>query len=1293
MVTTARVSTEETCTNIVDICLTDLLCEQALSDPGRVAVVFGEARLTYGELADASAGIGAHLRDLGVGGDSCVGLFVEPSVDLMVGVWGILFAGGAYLPLAPEYPEDRLRYMVEHSRARVILCGEGLKQRVTELALPGTVVISVAEAAKRGRSSLAREDLARPDPSHLAYVIYTSGSTGRPKGVMIEHRSIVNQMRWLEAAYGLGPSTVVLQKTPMSFDAAQWEILANSCGAQVVVGSPGVHRDPERMLQIVAEHRVTALQCVPTLLQALLDTGRLARASSLTQIFSGGEALSKSLARRCLRTLPSCQLVNLYGPTECTINASACTVDGARLDADSASVPIGMPVHGTAFHILTSSGRPAAAGEVGELYISGVQVARGYLHDPELTAERFLASPFASDDRRPRLYKTGDLAHWNADGSAQFVCRTDNQIKLRGHRIELDEIRLAIADHDWIRNAAVIVKDDPATGFQNLIAFIELDSEEAALMDQGNHGSHHQSKASRLQLKAQLSGEGCLSAAEMAGLEVIDLPGSTPTPEQRRRVYARKTYRFFEGGEVGRTDILRLLERRVPDGRARSLKSLHLTELGEILRYFGQYHSPERLLPKYGYASPGALYATQMYLEVAHVAGLAAGYYYYHPVHHQLVRTLEGPETDLPRLRIHFVGKTAAIKPVYQTNVQEVLAIEAGHMAGLFDQVLPGYGMAIEAAGASAAAGPPHQWAGGDLHLAAFDVLPHGPSAVPDELEVYVQAHPGRVADLPAGQYAYEAGELVPLSEERILRKHVIAINQRVYDRASFGITLVATGSESWMSYVALGRRLQALMMNEENLGFMSSGYSSRTGRPLPAARRLNAILTRSGRDTGPSYFFLGGRVSDEQRRSEGMKEDSVHMQGPAEMLKEELATLLPPYMVPNRVVVLDKLPLTPNGKVDTAALSASAEAGAEFANRRVVAPRTAVESGISALWRAVTRHDTVSVQDNFFEIGGNSLMAVALVNKINRTFGSSLPLQVLFEHPTVEQLAALVADSERSRDCSRLVRLRGGSRRPIICWPGLGGYPMNLRLLAERAEFERPVYGMQAHGINPGERPYRTIKEMAAGDVKAIRCLQPEGPYSLWGYSFGARVAFETAHQLEQAGEQVDHLFLIAPGSPKVRARDKLAYRSDATYLTILFSVFAGSITDPALDECLSVARDEESLAAFVARRYPNLDVELVRRIVEIVRLTYGFKYEFRELNERQIKAPITIFKARGDDYSFIEGSRAYFAAAPTVIQLDADHYGLLKETGVGELVKKIRYRLLMDRVPELETASGRAS
>jgi thioesterase domain-containing protein/acyl carrier protein len=398
--------------------------------------------------------------------------------------------------------------------------------------------------------------------------------------------------------------------------------------------------------------------------------------------------------------------------------------------------------------------------------------------------------------------------------------------------------------------------------------------------------------------------------------------------------------------------------------------------------------------------------------------------------------------------------------------------------------------------------------------------------------------------------------------------------------------------------------------------------------------------------------------------------------------------------MVPGRVVVLDRLPLTPNGKVDAAALKASAAVDAEVANRSVVEPRNETEAGIAALWRAVTRRHAVSVEDDFFESGGNSLMAVSLVNKINRTFDSSLPAQVLFEHPTVEELAALV-DSRQPRDCSRLVRLGGaGEQRPIICWPGLGGYPMNLRALAARVGLGRPVFGVQAHGINPGETPHPTIEEMAIADARAIRCLQPAGPYTLWGYSFGARVAFETAHQLERAGEEVDHLFLIAPGSPKVRARDQLALRTDAArrrevYLTILFSVFTGSIADPALQECLASASDEDGFVAWATRHLPEIDAGLAARIVEIVRCTYSFKYEFNELARRRIDAPITIFKARGDDYSFIEASSGYSSAAPLTFELGADHYELLRAPGVDELARRIRYRTILGGRTPREAAS----
>jgi thioesterase domain-containing protein len=251
-----------------------------------------------------------------------------------------------------------------------------------------------------------------------------------------------------------------------------------------------------------------------------------------------------------------------------------------------------------------------------------------------------------------------------------------------------------------------------------------------------------------------------------------------------------------------------------------------------------------------------------------------------------------------------------------------------------------------------------------------------------------------------------------------------------------------------------------------------------------------------------------------------------------------------------------------------------------------------------------------------------------------------------------------------------------------VFCWPGLGGYPMNLRLLAHEADLGRPFYGVQAHGINPGEAPCSTVREMAAADVAEIRRRQPEGPYTLWGYSFGARVAFETAWQLEQLGERVENLLLICPGNPKVRTADADRFGREASYanpayVTILFSVFTGSISGPELDECLATVRDESAFVSFVCRLLPALDEELVRRITRIVGETYEFEYSFRELAERRLNTPVTIFKATGDDYSFLEGSTGYSAAPATVVDLDGDHYGVLKEHGVAELVSAVRARL----------------
>ncbi len=1255
--------------------LRSLLDYQARLRPDDIAITAAGGDLTFRELKAEADRLGSHLLALGAEPDTCVGLYTEPSADLVTGVWGILTAGAAYLPLSPDYPEARLRYMVENASARVVVTQPHLRDRLSRLVPEGTTVVTAVDAPP------ADAPLPLPDvhSDHLAYVIYTSGSTGKPKGVMIEQRSIASQLRWLDNCGHLGPNVSILQKTPMSFDAAQWEILACAVGTRVVMGTPGLFRDPQGIITMICEHRVTALQGVPTLLQALVDSEELGACSSLTRVFSGGEALTRAFARDLFRALPGVSLVNLYGPTETTINATSLWVDPEALgEASPAISPVGVPADNVTCYILDEDHQPVDIGESGELFIGGVQVARGYIGLPEVTKERFLPSPFNPTER---LYRTGDLAQWNPDGTIQFMGRTDNQVKLRGYRVELEEVASRIEEHTWVRRAAAVVTDAPRTGGKTLVATVELNERTAAVMDQGrSDAAHHQSKASKLQVKAQLSNPGLREAQQLAGRQSIELPDREGTEEQRQAAFARKTYRFYDGDGMTADGILALLAPRPVEAAApREVTDLTLDELGALLRWLGPFRSEQRLLPKYAYASPGALYATQLYLEIDGLAGLS-GVYYHHPVDHTLVRVGDLPETGrAPGLKLHFLGKQQAIEPVYKNNIVEVLEFEAGHMLGVLEEVLPRHGLTINPLCFDPAAKSRLDVADDDHYLGTFTVTAHDGRPRPNDVELFVQAHGDQVAGLPAGLYRHRDGELQFLSEQMVERRHVIAINQGVYDHASIGISAVSRATDQWRHYIVLGTLLHRLQRTP-GVGFMSSGYSSKTGNPLPASRRLDDLLAAADIPAAPaSYFFVGGLITPEQAAHQGMNEDAVHTKGPAEMIRDDLAQFLPDYMIPARVVVVNELPLTANGKIDTKAAAQLPQVTAARTAAVYVAPATPTEQWLASEWGRLLKYDSVSTQDEFFASGGNSLHAVSLVNRINSEFGTQLPLQVIFETPKLEDLAERIDGGTPVRS-SRLVPLNsGGSGTPVFAWPGLGGYPMNLRLLAQGVGLDRPVTGIQAHGINPGEAPYPTIREMAMADVAEIRRAQPSGPYTLWGYSFGARVAFETAWQLEQFGEKVDNLLLICPGNPRVREQDGQRWGRDASfanpaYTTILFSVFAGTAHGPAVQACLREVTDEDSFVAFVHQRMPALDEATIRRITRIVAETYEFEYTFSELRERHIDAPVTIFKARGDDYSFLENSSGYSARLPRVIDLDGDHYSVLKKRGVEELIAGIR-------------------
>jgi amino acid adenylation domain-containing protein/non-ribosomal peptide synthase protein (TIGR01720 family) len=438
------------------------IADQARRTPHAVALVVGERSWTYGQL-DSQANRLAHaLREQGVGPDAVVGLCAERSFEQVLGILAILKAGGAWLPLDPELPDERLAGMLADSAAHAVVA-QNAAHSTRLLALTGCPVLDLATLALDGYSAEAPRVPVLGE--HLAYVIFTSGSTGRPKGVGNRHSALANRLHWMQTAYGLGSTDAVLQKTPFGFDVSVWEYLwPLAQGARLVMAPPGAHRDPEALAELIESQAISVIHFVPSMLQAFLADGRVAaRSGSLRLLVCSGEALPAALARRCLASLPGACLVNLYGPTEAAIDVTHWT---CRAD-DRPHVPIGQPIDGLSTYVLDAALQPVPNGVPGELYLGGVGLARGYCNRAGLTAERFVADPFEAGQR---LYRTGDRVRRAADGTLDYLGRLDHQVKLRGQRIELGEIEAALLASGWLHEAAVMVCDSP--GGQALVAYV-----------------------------------------------------------------------------------------------------------------------------------------------------------------------------------------------------------------------------------------------------------------------------------------------------------------------------------------------------------------------------------------------------------------------------------------------------------------------------------------------------------------------------------------------------------------------------------------------------------------------------------------------------------------------------------------------------------------------------------------------------------------------------------------------------------------------------------------------------
>ena len=446
------------------------LLNQQTSD--NTALVWQDGSLTFAQLHAQANRLAHYLRDKGVGPDVCVAIAAERSPQLLIGLLAIIKAGGAYVPLDPDYPAERLAYMLKDSGVQLLLTQTAVLEKLP--SADGVCVIAM--------DSLHLESWPTQAPGlhlhgdNLAYVIYTSGSTGQPKGVGNTHGALAERLQWMQATYQLNETDVLMQKAPISFDVSVWECFwPLITGCRLVLAGPGEHRDPHRIAQLVQEHGVTTLHFVPPLLQLFIDEPLVPECTSLRRLFSGGEALPAELRNRVLAQLPAVQLHNRYGPTETAINVTHwhCTAE------DGERSPIGRPLGNVICRVLDDHLNLLPAGVPGELCIGGIGLARGYLGRAGLTAERFIADPLG--EAGARLYRTGDRVRWNADGVLEYLGRLDQQVKLRGFRVEPEEIEARLLALDGIAQAVVLVRNATLIGYYTASRALDEQDVKAAL--------------------------------------------------------------------------------------------------------------------------------------------------------------------------------------------------------------------------------------------------------------------------------------------------------------------------------------------------------------------------------------------------------------------------------------------------------------------------------------------------------------------------------------------------------------------------------------------------------------------------------------------------------------------------------------------------------------------------------------------------------------------------------------------------------------------------------------------
>ena len=968
--------------------------------PEKVAVVHEGATLTYRELEDRVRRVAGALSARGVRPGTLVGVAAPRSFELVIAILGVLEAGAAHVPLDPEQPDARLRkmaahvpFVLAHDRGCTIEFGAGRE------VLPVAIAMAAEPTAR---------DTARAVNGGAAYVMFTSGSTGEPKGVVVEHRGLLNRLAWMHDDLALSSEDVFVHKTPYGFDVSVWELLSPFVlGARLVMARPGGHRDADYLADLFSRERVTTAHFVPSMLRAVVDAKADALgASHLRRIVCSGEALSPALLRAVATRWPALDVHNLYGPTEATIDVTTWSfVRGADI-SDLHDVPIGRPVANTRVRVLDERRRPVPIGVVGELALEGVQLARGYLGDEAQTHERFVADP---DDPRGRLYLTGDLVRWRGDGQLLYEGRRDEQVKIRGVRVELGEVEAALETHPEIR-ASVVIATAAST---ELAAYVvpRRDGDDDRAVAHVNRWA------------------GVFDATYRAPSDDPELHLGGWTRSSDGAPIAAHVMQTWIDETVAR--ILRTAPRSVLElGCGTGLLAFRIAP--QVERYVGIDIAVAAVDHVKGHAKARGLTNLEVHVGPADAAAdealgafdavVLSSVVQYFPsarylegvLAHAIARTRDGGSVFVGDVRnLALLGAFAAEVELHRAPDDALLTRVAASARG---RVREEEELVLDPAFFAALA---RREDGAFARLGGVRIeAKRGPHD--DEMTTFRY---DVTLDVRAARESAADGA----GDTRVMTWSEIGSLDRL-DAIRAGSGLVVTGIPN-VRVVGATHARDAL--------FAVAAGDSRSAKDLRADVAAAVQAAGAGAGISPDALFeRGARVMWDSAQLDGGALVAVFGDVPACALpanpghatraltnrpwegdrlrtlgrraREHARGLLPDVMVPRFVMVIDEVPLTKHGKIDRAALPPVVNS----ASTSDAALETEHERLVSSLFVELLGVDAAHADDSFFDLGGHSLLATQLVARIQGRTGRKLALRVVFEAGTVRRIAAVIDET-----------------------------------------------------------------------------------------------------------------------------------------------------------------------------------------------------------------------------------------------------------------------------------------